>query len=115
MASTQRVLCVSWEPSLAITRRMLLFQAGYQVISALGAHEARSSCKGDADLMVLGHSVPQDEKRLLIECFRQHSTAPVLSLLRPGQRKLPEATFGVEVTGPEDVIRAVLEILPRSA
>lgn len=94
---------------------MLLSQAGYRVISALGPDEARSSCRDDADLMMLGHSVPQDEKRLLIQCFRQHSTAPVLSLLRPGQQKITEATFGIEVTGPEDVIRAVRDILPYSA
>ena len=112
--AAHRVLCVSWEDSLAITRILLLRQAGYRVISAVGA-EAQSCCAENADLMVLGHSVPQEQKRVLIEAFRQHSAAPVLSLLRPGQRKLPEATFGVEAIGPEDFIRAVKEILPHAA
>jgi DNA-binding response OmpR family regulator len=115
VARTERVFCVSWDASLAVTRRMLLSQAGYDVISALGEAEARKFCMRDADLMVLGHSVPQDQKQIFIEAFRQHSPAPVLSLLRPGQRKLPEATLGLEAIGPEDFIHAVRNILPLSA
>ncbi|HZU42566.1 MAG TPA: hypothetical protein VE994_07845 [Terriglobales bacterium] len=115
MARTERVLCISWEPNLAITRRMLLGRAGYEVISALGEAEARLLCMDDADLMVLGHSVPQDKKQILIELFRRHSPAPVLSLLRAGQRKLPQATVAVEAVQPEDFIQAVRNILPLSA
>ena len=109
------VLCVSWVDSLAVTRKLLLRQAGYRVISAVGEEEEQAICKMDGDLLVFGHSVPQDRKQALIESFSKHSAAPVLSLLGPGQRKVPQATFGVEPTGPEDFIRAVLDILPRSA
>jgi DNA-binding response OmpR family regulator len=90
---------------------MMLTQAGYTVISALGEEEAASRCKTKADLLVLGHSVPRDKKQAVIKCFREHSTAPILSLLRAGQDKLPEADFAVEALNPGDFVRTVQAIL----
>lgn len=107
----KNVLCVSWNPSLAGTREMMLTQAGYAVISALGAEEAASRCKTKADLLVLGHSVPRDKKQAVIKCFREYSTAPILSLLRAGQDKLPEADFAIEALDPAEFVRAVRTIL----
>jgi hypothetical protein len=63
MLIPKSVLCVSWNPSLASTGEMLLKQAGYRVISALGEEEAMSSCVVKADLLVLGHSVPRDKNK----------------------------------------------------
>jgi hypothetical protein len=111
MVIPKSVLCVSWNPSLASTREMLIKQAGYRVISALGEEQARSHCRDKADLLVLGHSVPLDKKQAVIKCFREHSKAPILSLLGPGQDKLPEADFGVEAFDTADVIQAVRSIL----
>ena len=111
VAVPKSVLCVSWNPSLASTRERLLAQAGYSVISALGEEEAASRCQVKADLLVLGHSVPRDKKEAVIKCFREHSQAPILSLLRPGQDKLPEADFAVEAFKPADFVQAVHNIL----
>lgn len=85
--------------------------AGFKVTSALGKQEAAAKCKTKADLLVLGHSVPRDEKSSIIDCFRKYSSAPVLSLLRPGQTKLPEADYGVEASNPDDFVRTVGHIL----
>lgn len=90
---------------------MLLTQAGYLVISALGREEAALRCRDEADLLVLGHSVPRDKKQAVIECFREHSEAPILSLLSGGQDKLPGADFAVEAYNPADFIQAVQTIL----
>lgn len=111
MAISKSVLCVSWNPSLASTRERLLAHAGYRVISAFGEKEAASACHAKADLLVLGHSVPRDKKEAIIKCFREHSQVPILSLLRPGQDKLPEADFGVEALNPADFVQAVQTIL----
>jgi CheY-like chemotaxis protein len=108
---TKSVLVVSWEPSLARTREMLLRGAGYSVTSAVGRAQAHSQCLSRADLLVLGHSVPPSEKKEVIACFRQYSTGPVLSLLRSHQQKLPEADFGVEAFDPADVVSVVRKIL----
>lgn len=109
--NNKKVLCVSWNPSLASTREMLLTQAGYTVISALGLEEAASLCRATADLLVLGHSVPRDKKQVVIECFREHSRAPILSLLTVGQEKLPNADYGVEAHDPANFVQAVKMIL----
>jgi hypothetical protein len=111
MPDFKSVLCVSWDPSLASTRALLLIQAGYKVISALGAEEATSECRAKADLLVLGHSVPRDKKQAVIKCFREHSRAPILSLLTVGQDKLPDADFAVEAYNPADFVQAVQRIL----
>ncbi|HEY6970808.1 MAG TPA: hypothetical protein VJA94_16475 [Candidatus Angelobacter sp.] len=105
------VLVVSWNPSLASTREMLLSSAGYQVISAVGRAEAASLCRSSADLLVLGHSVPPSEKEDVIACYRQHSSGPILSLLRSHQQKLPDADFGVEAFDPAEVVQVVRKIL----
>jgi DNA-binding response OmpR family regulator len=111
MPFAKSVLCVSWNPSLASTRQLMLMQAGYAVISALGREEAALQCHAKADLLLLGHSVPRDEKQAVIKCFREHSKAPILSLLNPGQDKLPEADVGVEGLSPGNFVREVQKIL----
>lgn len=105
------VLVVSWELSLATSREMLLRGEGYHVTSAVGPVQAQSQCRSNADLLVLGHSVPSSEKKEIIACYRRYSTGSVLSLLRSDQQKLPEADFGVEAFEPEEVVRIVSEIL----
>lgn len=96
---------------MAKSRELLLCSLGVTVRSAVYEREGRSVCREDADLLVLGHSVPKEEKRLLIQFFREHSSAPVLSLLQAGDSKLPEATLGVEAAKPEEVLRIIRQIL----
>lgn len=111
MYTHKRVICISWNESLALTRQMLLGRIGCRVVSALGPVEALDACRATADLMVLGHSVPAEQKRALINCFRQHSKAPVLSILRFGEDKLPEATLGVDGDDPDNFLKTVQQIL----
>jgi len=111
MGTNKQVICVSWNASLAQSRELLLRSLGLNVLSALYEKQARLLCREKADLLILGHSVPQVEKRALIDCFREHSDAPVLSLLGPGETKLPTATYGVEAAEPEKVLHTVKEIL----
>ncbi len=111
MTAEKKIICISWNEALAKSRELLFRSLGVTVLSALYEREGRSLCREDADLLILGHSVPREEKRLLIDCFRQHSAAPVLSLLLTGDTKLPEATFGVDAAKPEEVLRTVRKIL----
>jgi hypothetical protein len=111
MSMAKSVLVISWHQNLAKTRQMLLSQAGYVVTSAVGRTEAALGCRGGADLLVLGHSVPASEKKEVIACYRQYSTGPVLSLLRSDQHKLPDADFGVEASDPAEVVQVVRKIL----
>lgn len=113
MAEKKRVVCVSWDSSLAASREMLLDRDGYLVVSALGMTEALNKCREytTADLLVLGHSVPQEEKRKIIAAFREHGKAPVLSLLNVNQRQLPEVEYAVEALDPQrflDTVRLIV-------
>jgi DNA-binding response OmpR family regulator len=108
-----QILCISWDPALALTRELLLKSAGYSVQSAWGPEWAADQCRtSHARLLVLGHSVPRQEKLRLIAIFKAHNPAPVLSLLPRDQTKLPEADFGVPAD-PDSLLSAVSAILPK--
>lgn len=108
----KRVVCVSWLSTLAYTREMLLREAGCQVTSIVGAEQIEKlRAIHQTDLLVLAHSVPRTDKQRVIEILQQTSKAPILSLLRPHQEKLPQADFAVEATSPADFVRVVREIL----
>ena len=109
---TEDVVCVSWIPILAETREMLLREAGWQVTSILGAEQLHKLGNvRQADLLVLAHSVPRNEKQHVLETFQDSCKAPILSLLGPHQEKLPKADFAVEAMSPADFVRVVREIL----
>ncbi len=111
-AGPNNLVCVSWIPALSATRTLMLRDAGYDVVSACGRDEAQSACRAaQPALLILGHSVPRDEKRRLIALFRQASSAPVLSLLDQHQTKLPEADFGASIEQPAELVVKVREIL----
>ncbi len=99
-ASIRQVLCISWNPELARKREQIFEQAGCRVITAVGPQEAAEALRepDGADLLVIGYSVPREEKRRFMRQFRQRSEAPILSLLDHNQEKLPEATLGVPGT-----------------
>ena len=107
----KRVLCISWDPALALTRELLLRHAGYEVVSALGPAAREHVTRERADLLVLGHSVPREQKRSLIQSFRQHCNAPVLSLVASNQTPVPEATVAIPADDPDNFVRTVREIL----
>jgi PleD family two-component response regulator len=89
-AMSKRILSVSYDVSLLATRKMLLEQKGYAVVNAFGFSKALASCHaGGFDLFILGHSIPHDDKLALIQSFRAHCPAPILSLERHGEDFVP--------------------------
>jgi CheY-like chemotaxis protein len=89
---------------------MLLEQAGYEVVSALGYAEALEVCTGnhDFDLIVMGHSIPQKDKIAMISTLRSKYSAPLLSILRHGESSLPQARYFVDSNdGPKALLNAV--------
>lgn len=110
---SKHILSVSYDQALLSTRHMLLQQAGYEVTSACGFHEALESCKkGEFDLVLIGHSIPRKDKLSLIHVTRMVSQAPVLSILRPTSSALPEADYAVKSEeGPQALLIAVQQAL----
>lgn len=58
------ILSISYDESLLVTRKLLLEEAGYEVISAYGFVAAMEKCtsRDDFDLVLMGHSMPQKDK-----------------------------------------------------
>ena len=107
-----RILSISYDPSLLFTRQALLQLAGYDVVSAEGFADAIEHCTGDFNLIILGHSIPQKDKRAIVASLHEHGCdAPLLSLLRDGEQKIPEATRSADPQDVELLLSTVKEML----
>jgi CheY-like chemotaxis protein len=65
-AMKKRILSISYDEPLLVTRKMLLEEAGYEVISAFGFVAAMEICisRHDFDVVLMGHSMPQKDETL---------------------------------------------------
>ena len=116
LTMAKHILSVSYDESLLKTRELLLRREGYDVTSALGFTQAVSECQnGNFDLFILGHSIPDGDKRELIRLSRLQCAAPVLALRRHGE----EAPDGAdEHVNPQDIkglLKAVSVMLSKGA
>lgn len=93
-----RILSVGYDLSLLNSRQMLLESLGFEVISASDFRQALQLCKNSAglDLFVLGHSIPWEEREVLVSAFRAHCSAPVIALKRVGEEPTTSADFQIE-------------------
>jgi DNA-binding response OmpR family regulator len=106
-----RILSISYQEPLLLTRQMLLEQRGYEVVSALGFMEAVVQCEqGEFDLLLLGHTVPRLDQEKLIETFRQHCKAPILSLRRSGEAPVDAAKHHALSDDPDELLQRVAAI-----
>lgn len=87
---------------------MLLQHAAHSVTSALGFTEAVERCKeGNYGLFILGHSIPEQDKRELIRVFRANCPAPVLGLQRLGENASDQADDQIDPNDIEGLLKAV--------
>jgi CheY-like chemotaxis protein len=110
----KHILSISYDQSLLVTRQMILEQAGYDVSSAFGFAEALDICKArkDFDLILMGHSMPQKDKTVLLGLLRPECNAPLLSIRKHGDSPLPGADYSVDAhDGPSALLEVVKETL----
>ena len=108
---SKHILSVSYDMSLLATRKMLLEQKGYAVVNALGFSKALEFCSGGGfDLFILGHSIPHDDKLALIQSFRAHCRAPIVSLERHGEDVVP-CDYHASPDNPEKFLEIIESIL----
>ena len=87
-----RILSVSYDPSLLQTRELLFTSEGYRVESLVSISDAIAACLARTfDLVVVGHSIPLEERKVLVNEIRGFCSTPILALSRPGEPPLPEA------------------------
>lgn len=113
-----RIFSISYDATLLKTREMLLQQMGHSVISAEGFAQAFELCDqdpGNFDLMILGHSIPHEDKRAIIRRCGQTFGCPVLALTRINEQPVPEASRSVDPGDPRAFVAAVQELLTADA
>jgi DNA-binding response OmpR family regulator len=112
---SKRILSVSYDEDLLVTRRALLEKQGYQVTSALGFTQSAARCaEGNFDLFILGHSIRTDDKHELIRIFRANCAAPVLALRREDENPPAGADHLVFSWDPAELLKMVARILSRT-
>lgn len=110
------ILSISYDANLLLTRELLLVQMGHIVVSAEGfakAYRACESCesKGDHfDLVILGHSIPHEDKEEIVKRCTKACSCPVLALLRPNEFEVKGAARSVDSNDPAAFMTAVREI-----
>jgi DNA-binding response OmpR family regulator len=108
----KRVLSISYDDAILKTRQLILEQAGFEIVSAWGFSNAMEYCeKGDFDVVLIGHSLPPDDKTALVKVLRRHCDRPVISVRRSGQHtKHPAADYSIAADdGPEALVKVVKE------
>jgi DNA-binding NtrC family response regulator len=108
-----RILSVSHDPSLAATREMLFSAAGFEVTSVSTIGEAIQLCvSGTFELVVIGHSIPLQQRELLLKEVRRQCAIPTLALYRVGETQLTGADYIFDsAESPELLLETVIEIL----
>lgn len=110
-----RILSISYDAALLFTRQQLLENSGYSVVSAEGFTAALERCNENFDLVVMGHSIPHQDKQALLKAINQNCKAPFIALMRPGEPPLAGAAAQVSPLSPVDFLNAVEKLLPRPA
>jgi DNA-binding NtrC family response regulator len=108
-----RILSVTYDPSLAATREMLFTSVGFQVSSTSNINQALELCaNNEFDLVVIGHSMPMEQTRLLVKGLRLRCGTPLLVLQRPGEPLVTAVDYIFDSTeSPALLLDAVVNIL----
>lgn len=106
------IISVSYDETLLRTRHLMLEQGGHRVSSAVGYNEAIDACKGSADLLIIGHSIPKQDKVDIIVCFRgANPKGLIVALTRAGEQRIKQVDAYINPGDPEELLRAIRYIL----
>lgn len=102
------ILSISYDQSLLKTQHWILQKQGYDVVSVLGFVEAAEACaKVGYDLLILGQTLPKEDKAALAKLAKNFCGTRVLSLRGYGQQPIAEADYSTDQTDPRGLIEAV--------
>ena len=111
----KKVLSISGNDALRVTRHMLLESRGYQVVSVANLRETRNALKsGDFDLVILGISVDGNIKREIASLTRKLcDRAQILELCRisPEVADADHHLLSVLSSEPEEFDQTIRRIL----
>lgn len=113
-----RILTLGSYPPTLKTWHLLLEAQGYQAVSFVpknGGGDLKNGFgdlfkQGRFDVIILGRSVDDAEKKSLVEAFRQCSSAPIISV----PCKADEPTDGADIHAepdPEELLRLIANLI----
>jgi len=107
-----RILSISYDEALLNTRQWMLESLGHQVTSALGFTTALDLCREENfDYVIIGHSIPQPDKKAMVREIRRNCDVPVLALNRRSEPPLQEAEYNMDFSHPEQFLDFVKDVL----
>lgn len=107
-----RIVSVSYDETLLLTRELLLKTVKHQVTSCLGYVEALRCADTHFDVAIVGHSIPKQDKLDIIAAFRRNNPEVIIvALTRAGEGRLNEVDVYVTPGDPEELIRAIDRVL----
>jgi CheY-like chemotaxis protein len=107
------IFSISYDERLLRSRELLLRRMGHRVISAQGFVEAVELCDKDPkvfDLVILGHSIPHEEKRAIARHCRRTRRCPVLALTLLNEPLIPEADHSIDPSDTGVFVRTVQQL-----
>jgi hypothetical protein len=109
----RKILWVARDTSLTTIRCLLFSGAGFQVTSALTIADAFQHCGAtEFALVVIGHTIPLNEKKALLELIQKGYATPVLALYSSSEGKLEGADYVFDSSkGPLTLLDKVKDIL----
>jgi len=110
----RRILSVSRDRAVMLARNDALAVAGFSVVSPRHPGEsAQILATSDIDIILLGHSIPYQERTDLVHRYREMGAkAPVIVLYdgQPQEGEVADAFVSID-DGPEELIHAIDECL----
>ena len=111
MKAMPRILSISYDKALLHTRAMMLSREGFEVESAVGFTAAIQACKkGRFDLVIMGHSIPSEDKSAIVKQLRAVCATPVLALRRANEAPIKTAEYNLDSGDPQRFLSYVKEI-----
>jgi DNA-binding NtrC family response regulator len=108
MTAHTRILSIGHDHHLLSLRSLVLESAGFDVIEAYSASDALRLAQSDAvDLVLICHTVPKAEQKLLIATIRnRRRLMPVLCVIAHDFVLPAEGCFGAS-TAPQQLVEAL--------
>jgi DNA-binding response OmpR family regulator len=105
----ERILSIAFDPVLLTLRELLLQDAGYKVVSALGSESGRNAALAGAfELFLVGYAPSRREQREVIQWLRREwPNVPIAALRRSVYERIPEADCVADVHEPSEWLKAV--------
>ena len=116
MKAMPRILSISYDKALLHTRAMMLSREGFEVESAVGFTAAIQACKkGKFDLVIMGHSIPSEDKAAIVKQLRAVCATPILALRRPNEPPIKTAEYNLDSGDPQSFLSYIKEITNHKA